>query len=881
MKKIILFIFSLFFLASLFASEFADYNEEMGIETNSLQTTQSIRTTRDIPEGGLLLIPDSGNDRIMAFDPVTGDLYDADFIPSDPTNLATPISAALHPDGNSILISDQIKDGVIQYDLDGNFMGFFAPAGGVNNDILNNIRGWSIKADGNILVTSALGANTDAIAEFDASGNYLGNFIANGAGGLDGPFCVLYRDAQDDYLVTASTSDAVHQYDNAGNYLGNLIPVLNFGEQITETTTGNLLIAGFSTPSGCHEYTSDGTFVGLYDVVTGLRGVYELPNGNILVTNAIGVYEIDRNNTIVSTKLEGVNARFINFVEGDSGTAFDPPINVEIDDETGILTWLAPTAPVFAEDVDSYVVGDYIAEVSPYFTTWSNAPGGAEDALVTDVVASSGSNSVVVELNQDLIVIMEDYTTGVYFYDMKMYVPTGFCGYFNLQKTSTPGEEWAFQAYYQTNGDVVVDAGAAAALTHSFSHDEWFDIKVIVDLDNDWATYYFNGVEMIGYQWTLGTFGTANLLQFGGANLFGGANSTQPTDVPMYYFDDVALSEVSDEVTGFNVYLDGVLDAIVGDDILDYMFTGLNQGQAYVAGASAVYAGGESAIVEVPFTYNAVYSFVPPNNPAAVVDDYNDIIITWDAPGGYISRSLSGYKIYQDGAEVAEITNAATLTYTDECLDEGTYEYTITAVYTYPPGESIPTDPVNATVVLYPPSNIDAQSQPPNIIVTWGAPIRGIDSYNIYRDGLLHEEGVVGLMFIDIAVPTGTYVYSMTAVYCGGYESDPVEVEVVHVSGDGILRPTVTALTGNYPNPFNPTTTISFSLAEAGYVSIEIYNTRGQLVKILVNTELENAYHEIVWNGKDNSGKTAASGIYFYKMKASSFTSTKKMVLMK
>ena len=56
---------------------------------------------------------------------------------------------------------------------------------------------------------------------------------------------------------------------------------------------------------------------------------------------------------------------------------------------------------------------------------------------------------------------------------------------------------------------------------------------------------------------------------------------------------------------------------------------------------------------------------------------------------------------------------------------------------------------------------------------------------------------------------------------------------------------------------------------------------RGQLVKTLVNAELENDYHEIVWNGKDNSGKNTASGVYFYKMKAGKFVTTKKMILMK
>ena len=57
-----------------------------------------------LPGSGLLLIPESTNDRVMAFDPTTGDLIDADFIPADPTNLSTPIHAILAADGNSILV---------------------------------------------------------------------------------------------------------------------------------------------------------------------------------------------------------------------------------------------------------------------------------------------------------------------------------------------------------------------------------------------------------------------------------------------------------------------------------------------------------------------------------------------------------------------------------------------------------------------------------------------------------------------------------------------------------------------------------------------------------------------------------------------------------
>ncbi|HHE40625.1 MAG TPA: T9SS type A sorting domain-containing protein [Candidatus Cloacimonetes bacterium] len=324
MKKVLMLILMLSFTAFTFADNSAEFNEEMGIDTNSHTTSSEVRTIRDIPAGGLLLIPDSGGDRVMAFYPDTGNLYDANFVPSDPTNLATPIAAALHPDGHSILVSDQLKDGLIEYDLNGTFLGWFAPAGGPNTAIIDNVRGWGVKADGNILVTSASGTNADAIAEFDATGNYVGNFIAIGAGGMDSPFCVLYRTHENDYLVSTSSSNAIHRYDASGTYLNDLVTGMHFPEQIAEVASGNILVAGFSTPSGCYEYTNTGVYVGYFDVVSGLRGVYELGNGNILVTNASGVYEINRSNQLVSTKMTDVNARFIYFADGGGISVDDP-----------------------------------------------------------------------------------------------------------------------------------------------------------------------------------------------------------------------------------------------------------------------------------------------------------------------------------------------------------------------------------------------------------------------------------------------------------------------------------------------------------------------------------------------------------------------------
>ncbi|MBT3755149.1 MAG: T9SS type A sorting domain-containing protein [Candidatus Cloacimonetes bacterium] len=86
----------------------------------------------------------------------------------------------------------------------------------------------------------------------------------------------------------------------------------------------------------------------------------------------------------------------------------------------------------------------------------------------------------------------------------------------------------------------------------------------------------------------------------------------------------------------------------------------------------------------------------------------------------------------------------------------------------------------------------------------------------------------------------------------------------------------------NYPNPFNPSTTISFSVSQtSSFVTLGIYNLKGQKVKNLVNDQLPAGQHSVVWNGKDDNKKSVSSGIYFYKLITEDNTETKKMLLLK
>lgn len=88
-------------------------------------------------------------------------------------------------------------------------------------------------------------------------------------------------------------------------------------------------------------------------------------------------------------------------------------------------------------------------------------------------------------------------------------------------------------------------------------------------------------------------------------------------------------------------------------------------------------------------------------------------------------------------------------------------------------------------------------------------------------------------------------------------------------------------LHSNYPNPFNPTTTISFYNNRKGNVKVDIYNVRGQLVKSLINENLGQGNHKTVWHGTNNSNKKVASGVYFYRLRSNNKTLTKKCLLLK
>ena len=145
--------------------------------------------------------------------------------------------------------------------------------------------------------------------------------------------------------------------------------------------------------------------------------------------------------------------------------------------------------------------------------------------------------------------------------------------------------------------------------------------------------------------------------------------------------------------------------------------------------------------------------------------------------------------------------------------------------------------------------------------------------------------------YIDVTVPDDPNVKSLSvrphvySRFTGTVYYDNLTVEKLNITDvdKGITLnglPKTYELGNNYPNPFNPSTSIQYALPQDGNVRLAIYNALGQRVRVLVDQALPAGRHEVVWNGKDDHGKTLGSGIYFYRLEIGRIALSKKMLLM-
>lgn len=256
---------------------------------------------------GVLLVADSGNDTVWALDPMDGSVINNALI-ADATRFGTP-TTAIDSGRGSIFVSDQITDGVYEYDYAGNYLGTFADSA----QGLDNVRGITVH-NNQLYVTVAGGALSGTVQRFDMDGSNQTTW----ASGIGSPWWVQFRG--NDVLVSDSGDDNVERFDVNGNPLGALVDgdgvtSIDFPREIYELPNGNLLVGGFSPPSGIYEYDSNGNQVGNYATAFGVRGVWLLGNGKYLFTSGtiMGTYDPMSGLTEELMNLSGASFQHISF----------------------------------------------------------------------------------------------------------------------------------------------------------------------------------------------------------------------------------------------------------------------------------------------------------------------------------------------------------------------------------------------------------------------------------------------------------------------------------------------------------------------------------------------------------------------------------------
>lgn len=258
---------------------------------------------------------------------------------------------------------------------------------------------------------------------------------------------------------------------------------------------------------------------------------------------------------------------------------------------------------------------------------------------------------------------------------------------------------------------------------------------------------------------------------------------------------------------------------------------------------------------------------------------------------GNSDRSLTGYKVWRltQGQEANESAwtsltpNAITaLNLSDpawQTLPNGLYRWAVKGIYT------------NNVISVPSFSNVLQKTQETGMIAgvvrrTNTTPIQGA---TVTAGGFSATTNSVGAY--TLVLPIGTYSVTCSA---NGFNSQTVDGIIVNVNQtttlnftmistaneDEVIPVTATALLGNYPNPFNPETVITYSVKDPAPVRIEIFNAKGQRVRTLVNADQPTGWYKALWNGKDDRGRPVSSGVYMYRMTAGNYQCSRKMILM-
>ena len=199
-------------------------------------------------------------------------------------------------------------------------------------------------------------------------------------------------------------------------------------------------------------------------------------------------------------------------------------------------------AQSFAYDFNDGVAGAKIAQTyGQPWTTWSNAPGGAEDGVFAEI---DGTMAAYFTYGNDQVFNLNDLTSGAYNLSFDMYIPDGKDAYNNiLHIFNGSGSQWCTEVNYKTtNNGTSIQAGGVTT-TFEVPYEAWFNVKYFIDLDSDMAKFYIDGQEITSWTFSLQADGTAGVRQLAAMDFYPPTNNTKSK----YYIDNLLVEPVIQE----------------------------------------------------------------------------------------------------------------------------------------------------------------------------------------------------------------------------------------------------------------------------------------------------------------------------------------------
>lgn len=207
-----------------------------------------------------------------------------------------------------------------------------------------------------------------------------------------------------------------------------------------------------------------------------------------------------------------------------------------------LMSITANSQQVVNENFESYDAGSYMSTVAaPQWEMWGT---GVLGGLVSEEQAHNGTKSMKAYINgnteTDVILNMNDLTTGRYRVEFYMYVPANQTGYYNiLQDFNGQNSQWGIQLTFN-GGTITIDANGSQ-YTHPYTPDSWTKIQHFVDLDNDWIDFYLNDEVVLSYQWSKGTNGDGTTCKLDAIDFY---SHTANNQAGLYYIDDLVIEQV-------------------------------------------------------------------------------------------------------------------------------------------------------------------------------------------------------------------------------------------------------------------------------------------------------------------------------------------------